>query len=432
MKTRKLVNRILLLTAVFVLLTAGSVFAQTWSRSARFSSTLNQAWLPLKVTQNNTTLTITSTVNANGSSHSMTYKLYRIPTSTGIVYDAGVNLTRSWNGGIFTDKMQITVPAGSYSFCAWDNSAKYGSATIRYSITTDSGLQAPYKVVLTQGGYKDVTLTNSDGSNVYLYSATPTYGNVRCTLITRDTVRITAQGGYGSTDIVNVKSNDGQTAAIQVQIGGSSYKSVYLEYETVTLEAGETLNNYLTSSYGKVTSGVTWKSYDRDVATVRSGRITGEGYGSTKIRAYYNGKYYYCKVYVTQETPEFAASIIKYYPSTRTFRVKIKNYSDTDMVCYGSKAQLLSANGDNASYGTGSILRNLRFKNGNKIVVRAGKTVKAYLRIKGSGVASGLYRYEIQLNFKQDKIWYRMAIEDKYFAAQYTFRDTPSHWYAAR
>lgn len=101
--------------------------------------------------------------------------------------------------------------------------------------------------------------------------------------------------------VITAITSDGKRASCTVYVGKPSVKKLTLNKKSVKLKAAKTVKLKVKVSPSRASKkGITWKSSNSNVATVKNGRVTAIGKGTCRITATApNGKKASCKVKVT-------------------------------------------------------------------------------------------------------------------------------------
>ena len=276
------------------------------------------------VKNGSTTITVTT---ENGKSATCKITVQTSPTSvtlnqTNVTLDISTNktvqLTATINPSTANVQTGITWKSNDSSIATVKDGlitgVKNGSTTI--TVTTDNGKSATCKVTVQTSptsvtlNQTNVTLDISTNKTVQLKATVnPSTANVKTGITWRsdDSSIATVKDGLvtgvknGSTTIT-VTTENGKSATCKITVQ-TSPTSVTLNQTNVTLDISTNKTVQLTAtinpSTANVQTGITWKSNDSSIATVKDGLVTGVKNGSTTITVTTdNGKSATCKVTV--------------------------------------------------------------------------------------------------------------------------------------
>ena len=223
---------------------------------------------------------------------------------------------------------------------------------------------------------------------------------------------------------ITVTAQDGSSDTMHVRVT-KFVPAPTLNYKSLTMNAGDKVYNAVENAV----SSVTWSTSNANVAKVsQKGRIKAVGYGKCTIRArtVSNNKTYdlACTVKVNRTTPNFRASIVKYYSKKKLLKVEVENLSKVPMVIYSNKAELLNRD-------TEKRVRKLQLKQGSSVTIPKGKEKTFYLKVKKKLSVTDLTRYYMKLYFRQDKRYYYAWITDDPNIAAYSWRKKPDVLYSS-
>lgn len=425
---KKILRRVLLMTVILVLAISVHALADYRlysARTVRFPNQYGGGWSNQFTLSTRSNVSIQINISGNNQSYyinkGMTYLLQNISTGQKVYLAIPTNSRYNLN---YT--LSAVMGAGTYSFGVYYTGNQ--SFTLRFSVYGAGGINIPDNLEVMKGTTETVSVKPTDGSTNYVRIrsarsdnpgyATVTYNNS----VTPPTV--TVRGVAIGETTVTVTAQDGSSDTMHVRVT-KFVPAPTLNYKSLTMNAGDKVYNAVENAV----SSVTWSTSNANVAKVsQKGRIKAVGYGKCTIRArtVSNNKTYdlACTVKVNRTTPNFRASIVKYYSKKKLLKVEVENLSKVPMVIYSNKAELLNRE-------TEKRVRKLKLKQGSSVTIPKGKEKTFYLKLKKKLGVTDLTRYYMKLYFRQDKRYYYAWITDDPDIAAYSWRKKPDVLYTS-
>ncbi len=412
---KKLCRRIVMLTAMLVLVYGVSAFADTRQYSAKTLSLPNSyggsSWTGAGWS-NQFTLSTSTNINvgismmdkyatANYYNSNLYYVFQNV--LTGVQYTLS---GKDYSSYYYT--METDVPAGTYAFGVY-YSGTY-SQRLYFNIFGSSGIKVPDKLEVVVGKSTVVSVFEENTSYAGIVNKCHTTNdNVAMVTNINNNVtppQLTVQGMGLGTCTITVYGSDGSTDVMTVNVVSKSARPTLL-YTSLTLNGGESVYNEVLN----LTGTVTWSTNKSSVATVtKKGKIKAKGYGKCTITATVkqNGQTYQldCGVTVTRSDPMFYAYISSVKPGKKKLYIKMNNRSGVDMTVYSSGAWLYENKGDGELYRS----RKLKLSSGKTVTIQNKKTKRLKFTIKGETATTTLANSVVRIKFKVDgNVYYAMV-----------------------
>lgn len=440
---KKLWRRVLLLSAMFVVLMTVHAFAdnliQYTADTYTFTGRTQEPGYKSKVKP----FTVGSRTNI--TVHVKMYNNYSNISSYAYTINNNINLmlVNSNTGQVYylTDKsmyaleydVHMTVDAGTYYFSVKNNQDYWFN--LYYRVLGSSGIDIVDNLTLSVGSYETLSVTQQNlyGGYMYVtkwdvsgYSPNPNAASVTNINNSKTPSQITFYGREPGVTYINIYGADGSSDQIKVTVTSGTVAPTLL-YTSLSLQPGEIVYNDVLNAPNKVT----WSSSNTNVAKVTStGKITAIGYGSCKIIAQTtkNGSTstLTCKVNVQRTNPEFIDFIIRFasfQPNAKRLKVSLINISNVDIVVVNTANQLQDLNFKK--------VRGLKLRNASSVTIPKGKSKKITFNILGTKVKTGTRNdYVVQVKLKIDgSYYYARAFVDEDLG-QYKLKGT-NNWLLA-
>lgn len=410
---KKLGSRILLMTAMLMMVLSIHTFAATRQYSAKtvmFPNNYGAGWSNQFTLSTWTNISIGISLN-NVSGVDVGY----INNNLSFVFQNAYTGARYELTGKNNSSLQYTlttaVPAGSYSFGAYYS----GTSTLNlyFSITGTGGVKVPDKLEV-QIGTDSVVPVVEENSQTSAQIKTCVSSNEAVAVVSNinnalTPPRFTIHGVQLGTCTVTVTGNDGSTDTVLVNVVQNGVKPTLL-YTELNMSSGEIVYNEVFNATAKVK----WSSSKKAVATVgQDGRIKAVSYGKAKITAKttVGGVAYQmsCTVNVVRSNPEFIGKITSYNAANKKVVIKIKNTSGTSMIVQSGDAQLYSV----TAQGLDSV-RSLKMKNKSKVTIGNNKTKKITFTVNGNVFTGNKTNVAVRVKFKMDgRFYYALVYADQ-------------------
>ena len=424
---KKTLRRVLLVTAMLILALSVHAAAAPKLYSAKTITIPNQyggGWSNQFTLPARSTVTIGINITGNNQSYyinnGMTYVLENVNTRQKVYLS--VPTASKYN---LNYSLSAIMNAGTYSFGVYYSGNQ--AFKLHFTIYVNGGLNIPDTLEVMKGTTETVTVKPSDGSTNYIKiksvkSSAPGYATVSFdNSKTPPTVSVKGMAIGDAT--ITVTGEDGSYDTMYVKV--TKYvPAPTLNYKSLTLSAGNKIYNAVENA----TSTVTWSSSNTNVAKVnQSGRIRAVGYGKCVIRAktVSNGKTYdlACTVKVNRTSPNYKATLVRYYPNKKLFKVTVENLSSVPMYFY-------SKNGSVRDVETNQKLGKTQLQSGAMIKVGSKKTKTFMVKTKKKLDKTRLGLYELSLFFKQDKRNYYAYIYQDVEEGLYSWKRQMDKYYA--
>ncbi len=420
---KKLCRRILMLTAMLVLVAGMNAFAAqrqysgmrlsfpyggaAWSQQFYLSS----SWTTISIN-----VSLTSNASASYVNNHLTYVFQNVSTNEYF------NLSgKSTNYKSYT--MTATVPRGTYCLGVYYSGAY--TLTGYISIYGTGGIKIPDSIEVEVNQAVTVTVVEENTQNsIYIKDASTSDSSVAMVTKINNNVTpptVTVTGFKKGNCTITVTASDGSSDGMSVKVVKEGAAPT-LQYTDLDLSGGEVVYNEVLNDDDY---DVSWKTSKKAVATVNKyGKITAKGHGSCTVSAVLkrNGVEVYelpCSVSVTRSYPSFQAKITSVKPAKKKLVVQVKNYSGVKMIVYSSGAKLYKITDDGDSY----CIRNMKLKSGKSVTVKNNKSVKITYVIKGSKISEDKEDLVVRLKFKVDgKVYYMRAFGNKNYYSTYILK----------
>ena len=301
--------------------------------------------------------------------------------------------------------VHMTVPAGTYSLGVYyTGSFKSNYAhgfNLYFSVSGNSGIKIPDSIEIMAGTKEVVTVSQENVTGGFV--PVKSYGSSDLSVadvvnINNDVTppQITVEGKTANkTAVITVYGTDGSSDQMTVKVV-PYVASPTLLYNDLTLSYGEIVYNEVLNT----DAAVKWSSANTNVVKVAGdGKMTAVGSGTTTVTAKttVNGKEYSldCKIEVLSSDPEFIIKLTSINLEKGRVKVSITNESGVDMTVFSAGAMLLN-------FPDYTQIRVLKMKNNTKYKIPDGSTKKMTFIIQGKKPTGTKYDFGVKLKIKID------------------------------
>ncbi len=290
----------------------------TWKSSDKTVATVSSTGLVTAKKAGTATITYKT---ANGKTAKCTVTVVNVPESVAI---NKTSLTLAKGGTEQLSKTVTPADADAYTTYTWTSSnsnivsvsengfiTAKGTGTATVTVTTDNGKSASCTVVVKPAA-SSVSLNKTEAviklgtTEQLIQTVTPSnaYTSYTWSSSNSDVASVSENGlvtaNSTGTAVITVKTDNGKSASCAVTV--KEVESVDLNKHSMTLGVGQAYTLRPSTTPDDIESTFTWKSSNKDVATVTSkGKVTGRAVGKATITVRTdNGKTCTCTVVVKQ------------------------------------------------------------------------------------------------------------------------------------